>query len=103
MMFMKLFLLDHYEKHNSLPVINDEFIKIIYKKLLNTKIINGDYIWQLEKMNYNKYNDDMLSNINNKYKLEEIINKINTSLTPFLHLFSFKTPILNENNGIGWI
>ena len=58
--------------------------KIIYKKLLNTKIINGDYIWQLEKMNYNKYNDDMLTNINNKYKLEEIINKINASLTPFL-------------------
>ena len=26
LMFMKLFLLDHYDNHNKLPIINDEFI-----------------------------------------------------------------------------
>ena len=37
MMFMKLFLLDHYDKHNSLPVINDEFINSCMKILCNEK------------------------------------------------------------------
>jgi hypothetical protein len=27
LMFMKLFLLNHYEKYNTLPIINDEFRK----------------------------------------------------------------------------
>ena len=31
LMFMKLFLLDHYEKHNTLPIINDEFINFFGK------------------------------------------------------------------------
>ena len=37
MMFMKLFLLDHYDKHNSLPIINDEFINSCMKILCNEK------------------------------------------------------------------
>ena len=37
MMFMKLFLLDHYDKHNILPVINDEFINSCMKILCNEK------------------------------------------------------------------
>jgi len=37
MMFMKLFLLDHYDKHNKLPVINDEFINSCMKILCNEK------------------------------------------------------------------
>ena len=37
MMFMKLFLLDHYDKHNTLPVINDEFINSCMKILCNEK------------------------------------------------------------------
>jgi hypothetical protein len=58
---------------------------IIYKQLLHTKIINSDDTWQLEKVYYNnKYNDNILNNINNNFKLEEIINAINASLTPFL-------------------
>jgi len=58
---------------------------IIYKQLLNTNIIHSDDTWQLEKMYYtNKYNDNILNNINNNFKLEEIINTINLSLTPFL-------------------
>ena len=36
-MFMKLFLLDHYDKHNSLPTINDEFINSCMKILCNEK------------------------------------------------------------------
>jgi RNA polymerase sigma factor (sigma-70 family) len=58
---------------------------IIYKQLLHTKIINNDDTWQLEKMYYNnKYNDNILNNINDNFKLEEILNTINSSLTPFL-------------------
>jgi hypothetical protein len=37
LMFMKLFLLDHYDKHNILPVINDEFINSCMKILCNEK------------------------------------------------------------------
>jgi hypothetical protein len=37
MMFMKLFLLDHYDKHNTLPIINDEFINSCMKILCNEK------------------------------------------------------------------
>jgi hypothetical protein len=37
MMFMKLFLLDHYDNHNTLPVINDEFINSCMKILCNEK------------------------------------------------------------------
>ena len=37
MMFMKLFLLDHYDKHNQLPIINDEFINSCMKILCNEK------------------------------------------------------------------
>jgi len=37
LMFMKLFLLDHYEKHNRLPIINDEFINSSMKILCNEK------------------------------------------------------------------
>jgi hypothetical protein len=37
LMFMKLFLLDHYEKHNILPIINDEFINSCMKILCNEK------------------------------------------------------------------
>ena len=37
MMFMKLFLLAHYDKHNKLPVINDEFINSCMKILCNEK------------------------------------------------------------------
>ena len=37
MMFMKLFLLDHYDKHHSLPTINDEFINSCMKILCNEK------------------------------------------------------------------
>ena len=32
---MKLFLLDHYERHNDLPVVNKEFINSIMKILCN--------------------------------------------------------------------
>ena len=39
LMFMKLFLLDHYEKHNRLPIINDEFINSSMKILCNEKSI----------------------------------------------------------------
>ena len=35
LMFMKLFLLDHYERHNDLPVVNKEFINSIMKILCN--------------------------------------------------------------------
>jgi hypothetical protein len=38
LMFMKLFLLDHYDKHNKLPVINDEFINSCMKILCNEKL-----------------------------------------------------------------
>jgi len=37
LMFMKLFLLDQYEKDNSLPIINDEFINSCMKILCNEK------------------------------------------------------------------
>jgi len=37
LMFMKLFLIDHYEKHNKLPIINDEFINSSMKILCNEK------------------------------------------------------------------
>jgi len=37
LMFMKLFLLDHYDKHNTIPVINDEFINSCMKILCNEK------------------------------------------------------------------
>lgn len=37
MMFIKLFLLDHYDKHNNLPIINDEFINSCMKILCNEK------------------------------------------------------------------
>ena len=37
LMFMKLFLLDHYDKHNKLPTINDEFINSCMKILCNEK------------------------------------------------------------------
>jgi hypothetical protein len=82
---------------------NDEIIK--YTKLLNTIIIYSDYTWQLEKICYNnKYNDNNLININNKFKLEEIINTINLSLTPFLkrifylkYDIDFKTIRSNKN------
>jgi len=58
---------------------------ITYKQLLHTGIINSDDTWQLEKVYYNnKYNDNILNNINNNFKLEEIINTINSSLPPFL-------------------
>ena len=33
LMFMKLYLLDHYDRHNTLPVINDEFINSCMKIL----------------------------------------------------------------------
>jgi hypothetical protein len=36
-MFMKLFLLDHYNKHNTLPVINKELINSCMKILCNEK------------------------------------------------------------------
>ena len=41
MMFMKLFLLDHYEKHNTLPVINFEKIRNSFplNELINLSII----------------------------------------------------------------
>jgi len=39
LMFMKLFLLDHYDKHNKLPIINDEFINSCMKILCNEKSI----------------------------------------------------------------
>ena len=45
MMFMKLFLLDHYDKHNALPVINDKFIKPYHK-------INGEYKNEIKKSKY---------------------------------------------------
>jgi hypothetical protein len=35
---MKLFLLDHYDKNNTLPVINDEFINSCMKMLCNEKL-----------------------------------------------------------------
>lgn len=58
---------------------------LIYKQLLNTQIIHSDDTWQLEKVYYNnKYNDNILNNINNNFGLEEIINTINSLLTPFL-------------------
>jgi hypothetical protein len=38
LMFMKFFLLDHYDKHNSLPKINDEFINSCMKILCNEKL-----------------------------------------------------------------
>jgi hypothetical protein len=38
LMFMKLFLLDHYDKHKSLPKINDEFINSCMKILCNEKL-----------------------------------------------------------------
>jgi RNA polymerase sigma factor (sigma-70 family) len=57
---------------------------IIYKNLLNTKLIHNDNTWQLEKIYYNNnYNDNILMKINNKFKLEEILNIVN-STTPFL-------------------
>jgi len=37
LMFMKLFLLDYYEKHNKLVIINDEFINSCMKILCNEK------------------------------------------------------------------
>ena len=37
MMFMKLFLLDHYDKNSTLPLINDEFINSCMKILCNEK------------------------------------------------------------------
>jgi hypothetical protein len=37
LMFMKLFLLYHYDKHNTLPIINDEFINSCMKILCNEK------------------------------------------------------------------
>ena len=37
LMFMKLFLLDHYERHNDLPVVNKEFINSSMKILCNEK------------------------------------------------------------------
>ena len=37
LMFMKLFLLDYYEKHNKLLIINDEFINSCMKILCNEK------------------------------------------------------------------
>ena len=37
LMFVKLFLLDHYDKHNKLPTINDEFINSCMKILCNEK------------------------------------------------------------------
>ena len=37
LMFMKLFLLDHYASHNSLHTINDEFINSCMKILYNEK------------------------------------------------------------------
>jgi hypothetical protein len=37
LMFMKLFLLDHYDKYNKLPTINDEFINSCMKILCNEK------------------------------------------------------------------
>ena len=37
LMFMKLFLLDHYDKHHKLPIINDEFINSCMKILCNEK------------------------------------------------------------------
>ena len=37
LMFMKLFLLHHYDKHTTLPVINDEFINSCMKILCNEK------------------------------------------------------------------
>lgn len=37
LMFMKLFLLDHYEKHSSLPTVNGEFINSCMKILCNEK------------------------------------------------------------------
>ena len=40
LMFMKLFLLDHYDKYNTLPVINSEFINSCMK-ILCTKQASG--------------------------------------------------------------
>lgn len=40
LMFMKLYLLDYYEIHNSLPIINDEFVNNCMKILCNENI-NG--------------------------------------------------------------
>jgi len=61
---------------------------IIYKQLLNTKIIHSDEIWQLEKIHNNNNDNDIynniLNNVNNSFELEEIISIINSSLTPFL-------------------
>ena len=37
LMFMKLFLLDHYDKHNKLQIINDEFVNSCMKILCNEK------------------------------------------------------------------
>jgi hypothetical protein len=37
LMFMKLFILDHYDKHNQLPIINEEFINSCMKILCNEK------------------------------------------------------------------
>jgi RNA polymerase sigma factor (sigma-70 family) len=72
-----------YRTKSKINMSNDDII--LYKKLLNTKIIYSNDIWQLEKMHYNNnYNNNILNNINNNFKLEEIINIINSSLTPFL-------------------
>ena len=40
LMFMKLFLLDHYDKHNDLPVINREFINSVMK-IVSSKQASG--------------------------------------------------------------
>ena len=48
LMFMKLFLLDHYDKHNKLPIINDEFINSCMKILCNEKA-NGRHLKRKSK------------------------------------------------------
>jgi hypothetical protein len=70
LMFMKLFLLDHYDKNNTLPIINDEFINSCMKILCNEKssgrpgigsvIYNNDVeIWASHKyIGVNKTNNE---------------------------------------------
>jgi len=69
LMFMKLFLLDHYEKHNSMPNINDEFINSCMKILCNEKATGRppkQEIKQLKEKLTTFYNTDFQPLIQNE-------------------------------------
>jgi len=94
LMFMKLFLLDHYEKHNTMPNINDEFINSCMKILCNEKATGRppkQEIKQLKEKLTTFYNTDFQPLIQNE-------NLDYTHMNTILNYLTIDILTMYENN-----